>query len=165
MGVVQSQLSASGDDPRVAAGFGDASGRSSASSASPNTSSLMIRSVASFKYSSSAREISRYSGQQGLGDKRFGCSHNDRRISLTRITIRTESVTAAKREKQPATPAVGQAEIHFHRALQLGSGIQCCAYTAERCGSRVTFSCRRRSFKEGRNLAQLFTKFAFSGQR
>jgi len=82
-----------------------------------------------------------------------------------RITIRRESVTAAKREKQPATPTVGQAEIHFHRALQLGSGIHCCAYTAEPCGSGVTFSCRRRSFKEGRNLAQLFTKFAFGGQR
>src|SRR6516165_7126850 len=56
----------SSDDPRVAVGFGDASGRSSASSASPNTSSLMIRSVASFKYSSSAREISRYSGHKVL---------------------------------------------------------------------------------------------------
>ncbi len=77
-----------------------------------------------------------------LVDERSRGSQNDCGVTLARVPVGLESVTAAQCGKQTPAPAIWQGELHFDRAFALlGSlersenSIGCC-----RCGVSLTLS-------------------------
>jgi hypothetical protein len=68
-------------------------------------------------------------------------------MSLARVSVRLESIAAAKRQKKAAVPAIGQTEIHFNGSFRLFGGVEGRANAIQRRSRSVTFAGGRRSLE------------------
>src|ERR1700688_2922392 len=103
-------------------------------------------------------------GPQSLLNEGLGCAKDNRRKTLARIAVRSEPISAAKGQEEPAAPAVRQAEVHLDGSFGLFRSSKRRTNAVERGCGGITLACSRRALEQRCDLTQLLAKLLFTGQ-
>lgn len=92
---------------------------------------------------------------QSVMNKRIGCAQNNRGLTLARIAVWFEPISAAQSGKQTPSPSIRQRKLRFDRAFRFHGSTQRSKNSAACRGCRIPLPGRCRALKKCGYLAQL----------